>query len=804
MGISQHVHGTDNARCLIALALITGHVGRPGTGLHPLRGQNNVQGASDAGLIPMFYPDYNRVEDAATREKYEAFWGTSLDPKRGLTVVEIMNAARAGQINGMYIMGENPAMSDPDLAHSREAIASLQHLVVQDLFLTETAFMADVVLPASAFPEKTGTFTNTNRQVQLGRPALRLPGEARQDWWIIQEIARRMGLDWRYTHPRDVFDEMRQVMPSIANIGWDRLERESSVTYPCDGNDDPGREILFGDGFPMPEGRARIVAADLIPPDELPDEAYPMVLSTGRLLEHWHTGAMTRRSLVLEASEPEAIGCLGPHQLQRLGIRPGDKITVATRRGSVAVTARMDADVPEGMVFLPFCFAEAAANLLTNPQLDPFGKISRIQVLCRACRESASARLGLRHGQPLKVSWSSRSIRNTALSRRLQRIRIPLEFVEEAADSGRARRVARRSVVVELILHLRQRLNRGNARHSEFGEGGAKLHRRAHATEGAGGVTGDSGWPPEPLFEKVIQNVLQRRRDAVIVLAADDQKAIGRANDGRQLRQRVRRRTFRKLLEHLIEQRQSVFERIDEAHIMSARLKLSIEKARVLDPLALAAHRSVENREMQTHSPVPPALLSPPFRTGRVALFPYRARWPSSPGWLITRQRGALPQLVTLRSSQHAAKHPRRLLVHLHSLREQIGCRFVVRGIGNREYLSRRPDDGFLIARQLFDHLLGGRLGFLLADAGQARELRIAAGRRFAQRANALGDLVNRRRQFRVLCLEHLVQRIEHRPGHVPVEVVRLQVERVRIGQQARQPLSDGFAVIIAYTNLDL
>jgi formate dehydrogenase major subunit len=390
MGISQHVHGTDNARCLIALALITGQVGRPGTGLHPLRGQNNVQGASDAGLIPMVYPDYHPVEDPATREKYEAFWGTPLDPKRGLTVVEIMNAAHAGQIKGMYIMGENPAMSDPDLAHSREAIASLRHLVVQDLFLTETAFMADVVLPASAFPEKTGTFTNTNRQVQLGRPALSPPGDARQDWWIIQEIARRIGLDWRYAHPRDVFDEMRQVMPSIAQISWQRLERESSVTYPCDGDDQPGREILFGEGFPMPGGRAKIVPTDLIPPDELPDETYPMVLTTGRLLEHWHTGAMTRRSYVLEASEPEAIGCLGPRQLERLGIRPGDKITVATRRGSVAVTVRMDPDVPDGMVFLPFCFGEAAANLLTNPQLDPFGKIPEFKFCAARVEKTAS------------------------------------------------------------------------------------------------------------------------------------------------------------------------------------------------------------------------------------------------------------------------------------------------------------------------------------------------------------------------------------------------------------------------------
>src|SRR5215475_8837514 len=221
MGISQHVHGTDNARCLISLALITGQVGRPGTGLHPLRGQNNVQGASDAGLIPMVYPDYQSVENAKIRDLFEEFWKKPLDPKRGLTVVEIINAIHAGQIKGMYIEGENPAMSDPDAHHARQALAMLDHLVVQDIFLTETAFHADVVLPASAFPEKDGTFTNTNRQVQMGRAALPLPGNTRQDWWIIQEIARRMGLDWRYTHPRDVFAEMTRVMPSLKNITWE-------------------------------------------------------------------------------------------------------------------------------------------------------------------------------------------------------------------------------------------------------------------------------------------------------------------------------------------------------------------------------------------------------------------------------------------------------------------------------------------------------------------------------------------------------------------------------------------------------
>ena len=384
MGISQHVHGTDNARCLIALALTTGQVGRPGTGLHPLRGQNNVQGASDAGLIPMVYPDYKSVEDPETRSLYEDFWGTTLDPKRGLTVVEIMNAIKAGQIRGMYILGENPAMSDPDVAHARAALAKLEHLVVQDIFLTETAWHADVVLPASAHAEKWGTYTNTNRQVQMGRPVLDPPGEARQDWELVQEIARRVGLDWRYTHPKDAFAEMAQVMPSLKNLTWARLEAEGSVTYPCDAPDEPGHDIIFADGFPTASGRGKIVPADLTPPDELPDETYPMVLSTGRLLEHWHTGAMTRRAGHLDDLEPEAIAALNAHDMARMGIRPGEFVRVATRRGEIVLKARKDRDVPAGMVYIPFCFAEAAANLLTNPQLDPIGKIPEFK-FC-ACR----------------------------------------------------------------------------------------------------------------------------------------------------------------------------------------------------------------------------------------------------------------------------------------------------------------------------------------------------------------------------------------------------------------------------------
>ncbi|WP_244597931.1 formate dehydrogenase subunit alpha [Roseitalea porphyridii] len=375
MGISQHTHGTDNSRGLIALSLITGHVGRPGTGLHPLRGQNNVQGASDAGLIPMMYPDYRLVENADVRASMEDFWGRSLDPKRGLTVVEIMDAIHAGDISGMYIMGENPAMSDPDQHHARAALAKLDHLVVQDIFLTETCWHADVVLPASAQAEKWGTYTNTNRQVQIGRPALDPPGEARQDWELIVELANRIGLDWQYDGVGAVYTEMASVMPSLKHISWERLLAEDSVTYPVSEPGGFGNEVIFTDGFPTADGRGRLVPADLRPPDEVPDEDYPLVLTTGRLLEHWHTGAMTRRATVLDDIEPEGIAAMNPREIGRHGFKPGQMIAVETRRGTIQAVLRADREVADGMIFMPFCFNESPANVLTNPQLDPFGKI---------------------------------------------------------------------------------------------------------------------------------------------------------------------------------------------------------------------------------------------------------------------------------------------------------------------------------------------------------------------------------------------------------------------------------------------
>ncbi|WP_114285798.1 formate dehydrogenase subunit alpha [Candidatus Halocynthiibacter alkanivorans] len=374
MGISQHVHGTDNARGLIALSLITGQIGRPGTGLHPLRGQNNVQGASDAGLIPMFFPDYKPVESDILA-KYEDAWGRTLDPVRGLTVVEIIHAIHADTIKGMYVMGENPAMSDPDQRHARAGLAKLEHLVVQDIFLTETAWHADVILPTSSHAEKVGTFTNSNRQIQMGRQLIPLPGEARPDWQVISDLAAGLGQDWGYNDISDVFAEMANMMPSFNNISWERLETENAVCYPVKTPGADGQEVIFTQGFPTASGRAKIVPTDLMPPNELPDEDFPLVLTTGRLLEHWHTGSMTRTSEALNAQEPEAIVGMHPRDIGRMGFERGQQVTVETRRGEVTLTLRADRDVTEGMLFMPFCFREAPANVLTDDALDPVGKI---------------------------------------------------------------------------------------------------------------------------------------------------------------------------------------------------------------------------------------------------------------------------------------------------------------------------------------------------------------------------------------------------------------------------------------------
>ena len=375
VGITQHVHGVRNARCLVNLALLTGNVGRPGTGLHPMRGQNNVQGVSDMGALPNFLPGYAKASDLTERMRFEQAWEVPLPADPGLTIVEMINAAALGKIRGLYFMGENPAMSDPDAGHVREALCGLDHLVVQDIFLTETAALADVVLPATSMFEKWGTFTNTNRQIQLSRPVLPPPGQAAQDLWILQEMACRLGLEWSHSRPSEVWDEVRLLWPAIAGITWNRLERDGWAQYPCIAEDRPGQDVLFTERFATADGLAKLVAVDPGLPAETPDHEYPFVLITGRVLEHWHTGVMTRRSYLLDELEPEAFVCLNGNDLSALGARIGQPLRVTSRRGGITASARLDNSLPDGTVFMPFCYAEAAANILTNPALDPDSKI---------------------------------------------------------------------------------------------------------------------------------------------------------------------------------------------------------------------------------------------------------------------------------------------------------------------------------------------------------------------------------------------------------------------------------------------
>jgi formate dehydrogenase major subunit len=323
----------------------------------------------------MMFPDYRRVDNPEAHEFFSKYWNAELDNKAGLTVVEIMHSILEGNIRGMYIMGENPAMSDPNLNHARAALAALDHLVVQDMFLTETSAFADVVLPASGWAEKDGTVSNTDRRVQLGKAAVPMPGEARQDLWIIRDIGKGLGQDWNYTHVSEVYDEMRLAMPSINGITWDRLVESSSVTYPCADTSDPGQSVVFRKAFPTANGKARLVAAKSISPDEQPDAEYPLILITGRQLEHWHTGSMTRRTAVLDAIEPVPVIYVNGKDLENLGVEAGDEIVARSRRGEIRAYARPDGALKQGEVFIPFCYHEAAANLLTNEALDPFGKI---------------------------------------------------------------------------------------------------------------------------------------------------------------------------------------------------------------------------------------------------------------------------------------------------------------------------------------------------------------------------------------------------------------------------------------------
>ncbi len=376
MGISQHTTGTDNARCLIAMCAITGNVGKPGAGLHPLRGQNNVQGASDMGLIPMYYPNYQSADDPGVKARFEAAWGTSdLDPKEGLTTTEIIASALQGGVRGMYMLGENPFLSDPNINKVRKALSKLDFLVVQDIFLTETAEFADVILPASSYLEKDGTYTNTDRRVQRGRKVLDTPGQARVDWEVVQDIANRIGLDWHYTSTREIFDEIVSVTPGYKNLNYDNLGLSGKL-YP---NPDPehsdGTVVMFTEKFNTKDGLAHLVPAEWLPAKELPDEDYPFVLNTGRMLEHWHTGSMTRRSYALDAIAPRAQVYMHPDDAASLGLADGEMARVSSRRGTIELAVKASYAEARGNCFIPFHFREAAANLLTTEEMDPLGKI---------------------------------------------------------------------------------------------------------------------------------------------------------------------------------------------------------------------------------------------------------------------------------------------------------------------------------------------------------------------------------------------------------------------------------------------
>ena len=373
MGISQHTTGTDNARCLVNLALVTGNIGRPGTGLHPLRGQNNVQGASDVGLIPMVYTDYQSVKDTEIKKKFENAWGVPLSDKPGLTVVEIMHQALEGNIRAMYIMGENPFLSDPNTNKVKKALAAMDFLVVQDIFLTQTARYADVVLPATAFPEKTGTYTNTDRRVQIGQKAIDSPGEARQDWEVVAEMASLMNYPMEYKSAEEIFEEIRTVTPTMAGMSYARLRKTGGINWPAPDEGHPGTSVLFEEAFP--NGKGKLVACEWKPAFEVEDKDYPLILNTGRMLEHWHTGVMTRRSKALHGIQPEALVEMHPDDLEELGIKEGDFARVKSRRGEICLKAVGTDHTPRGSIFIPFHFEEAAANLLTVDALDPYGKI---------------------------------------------------------------------------------------------------------------------------------------------------------------------------------------------------------------------------------------------------------------------------------------------------------------------------------------------------------------------------------------------------------------------------------------------
>ncbi len=377
MGITQHTTGVDNVLSTANLAMLTGNIGRESTGVNPLRGQNNVQGACDLGALPNVFSGYQKVTDEAIRKKFEEAWDTKLSGEIGLTVVEIMNAAAEGRIKGLYVMAENPMMSDPNLNHVREALENLDFLVVQDLFLTETAQMADVVLPGVSFAEKDGTFTNTGRRVQRVRKAIPNVGDSRQDWEIVCEVARRMGVDMHYADPSDIMEETASLTPIYGGMHYDRLDGDG-LQWPCTDRDHPGTPYLHKGTFSR--GKGMFTPVDFIPPAEWPDEEYPFLLSTGRVLYHFHTGSLSRRSKPLDAIVPEGYIEINPADTERMGIQDGERVRVRSRRGETEMKAKVT-DWPDvGCVFAPFHFREAPANILTNDALDPKAKIPEYKV----------------------------------------------------------------------------------------------------------------------------------------------------------------------------------------------------------------------------------------------------------------------------------------------------------------------------------------------------------------------------------------------------------------------------------------
>ena len=404
LGITEHHNAVDNVLALINLSLLTGHVGKYGSGVNPLRGQNNVQGGGDMGAIPNRLAGFQDwTKDPAVKAKFDRAWGIDMAPRYGKNLSEMFEAMDHGELKAVYAIGENPALSEADQTRAERLLVGLDHLVVQDIFMTETAWLADVVLPASAWPEKTGTVSNTDRMVQLGRRALELPGEARLDLWIVQQMARRLGLDWRYDGDdagvAAVYEEMRLAMhEAIGGIGWSRLQKEGSVTYPCRDDADPGQPIVFIDRFATADGRLRLVPADIVPAAERPDATFPFVLITGRQLEHWHTGSMSRRARVLDALEPMATASLHGDDLHALGLAPGDVATVRSRRGEVCLHVRRDDGTPRGAVFIPFVYAEAAANLMTHAALDPVAKIPEFKYCAVAVTAGGTLRPSAGYG----------------------------------------------------------------------------------------------------------------------------------------------------------------------------------------------------------------------------------------------------------------------------------------------------------------------------------------------------------------------------------------------------------------------